>query len=168
MVIVMREGNEIKKLIQMIIIVIGILLVFYGITVLITKYQINEELNDVDATETIIEYDKILVSDIYKQKESVYYVLATLEDDTNLKTYNSKLNTYNSYENITKVYSLNLNSAFNKKYVKGTSDFTLEYPVFKESTLLKIENNKLSSVYEGSKEILTQLEVMINSAESQE
>lgn len=164
----MQEGNEVKKLIQIVIIVIGILLIFYGITVLITKRQENEILDNSDMLETIIEYDKLIVSNIYEQKESVYYVLATLENDTNLKTYNSKVNTYNSYDNSMKVYLLNLNSAFNKKYLKESSNFTVKYPEFKESTLLRIENNELTSVYEGSKEILARLEVMIANSEGQE
>lgn len=158
----MQEGNEIKKLIQMIIVVMIILLIFYGLTVFITNHKKNPESNENNQTNTVIEYDKILVSDIYKQKEITYYVLATLEDDNNLKTYNTKLNTYNAKDNIIKVYSLDLNSAFNKKYVAENSDFDLEYPMFKESTLLKLENHEIVSIYEGSKEILTELEKMIN------
>lgn len=158
----MQEGNEVKKLIQIIIIVVIILFVFYGLTVIITNHKKDIKRIDEDTINTVIEYDKILVSDIYNQQEDSYYILATLENDKNLKTYNSKINNYREKENSIKIYTLNLNSAFNKKYIKETSDFSLEYPNFKDSTLLKIENHEIIASYEGSKEILTELETMIN------
>ena len=63
-------------------------------------------------------------------------------------------------ENNLKIYTIDLSSAFNKKYIGESSNFELEYPIFSESTLLKIENKTIVQIYEGQEKITNQLNVM--------
>jgi hypothetical protein len=81
MVIKMEENYDIKKLSLYILIIMAVLLVFYGITVIVTNNQSTNEENSEQTT--VIDYEKILVKNIYTQKEETYYVFASMPDDTN-------------------------------------------------------------------------------------
>lgn len=156
----MENKDELKKLMMFILIVIAILAIFYGITLLATSKNKESEPEEEKDYSTVIDYDTILVSDIYNQSSSAYYVLAVMPNDDNADTYNSKLNQYMKKDESLKVYTVDLSSAFNKKYIGEESDFTGKYPIFKETTLLKIENNTIIEEYQGNEEIKTILNIL--------
>lgn len=146
----MEERNEIKNLIITLIIIISVLLVFYFITVFITKNQNEKEIdNDTDISEAVIDYDTILVSEIYKQKQTSYYVLVAIPEDENVTSYENTLTSYSNGENSLKVYQVDLSSALNKKYISEVTDLNGKFPLFSETTLLKIENGKIVENYQG-------------------
>lgn len=157
----MEENYNIKQLSLYILIIMAILLIFYGITVIVTNNS-KENSSEVNDDQTIIDYEEILVQNIYSQKEETYYVLASLSDDENLSSYNNSLSVYEEMENSLKVYTINLSSSFNKKYLSEQSDFNGDYPLFKETTLLKIENKKITESYEGEDQINTILSILID------
>lgn len=146
----MEERKEIKNLIITLVIIISVLLVFYFITVFITKNQ-NETENgtDTETNEAVIDYDTILVSDIYKQNPNSYYVLVIMPEDENVTSYENTLTSYSNGENSLRVYEVDLSSAFNKNYISETTDLTGKLPVFSETTLLKIENGIITENYQG-------------------
>ena len=155
----MEDKYNIKQLIIFIIIILIILGIFYGITVLVTNNK--KESSTTDTTETseedvTIDYDTILVQNIYSQNEDSYYVLASFEDDSKVTNYNNSVSQYSETDNALKVYNIDLSSAFNKNYVADESNFESEYPIFSETTLLKIENKKIVETYVGD-EITTAL-----------
>jgi len=156
----MNENYNLKQLLIIMFIIIAILLVFYGITIIVTEKQVTKNENNDITEEATIDYDTILVQDLYNQNEDSYYVLASLIDDTNVLSYQSSISDYEIKENALKVYEIDLSSAFNKKYLDEESNFEGKYPVFKETTLLKIENKAIKDVYEGNEDINTILELL--------
>lgn len=159
----MEEKFEIKNLLIAILIIVLVLGVFYAITVVVTKNKKQSNNNNNVIDEAVIDYDSILVSDIYSKNESEYYVFADFKNDESKKI-SSKLSDYEQNENITKVYNIDMTSAFNKNFIKDESDLTGKYPVFSKNTLLKIQDKKIVESYEGT-EISTKID-SLNSVES--
>ena len=158
----MEDKYNIKQMIIFILIIVITLGIFYGITILVTK---NKKTTTDDAPSTTnedvsIDYDTILAQNIFDQSEDSYYVLASFNDDENLSTYKDSIDKYKAKENSLKVYEIDLDSAFNKNYVSDVSNFKSEYPIFSETTLLKIENGKITETYEGKSNITTNLSVL--------
>lgn len=156
----METNNySLKSLLIFVFIITVIIVIFYGITTLITK---NKDIssNNEKTEEAVIQYDEIVVGEIFSQNKDEYYVLATFKDDSELSNYNSIITEYNEKKNSIKVYSINLNSGFNKKYISSSSKFDNDYPIFKESTLIKISNKKIVDIYEGQTKIKEQLQIL--------
>lgn len=144
-----KQEYSLEKIIKILFIIILIVLIFYGITILITKYQKNKQ--DETTSDVDIQYNEILIGSMYQQKEDEYYVLVELESDySNLY---SKVNNYQQ-SGKTKLYTATLDKALNKKYMGEESNFDTKFPTFKESTLLKINNGSIIEHYEGVTSIL--------------
>lgn len=150
----MENEYKIGNLIKITLILVLIITIFYGLTIIITKNQTKELENEVPSN-TQIQYEEILIGNIYNQKEDEYYVLVELESD--YLTLSSSVNNYNEKEDSLKLYIADLNDGFNKKYLGETSDFNKEYPTFSKSTLLKISNKKIIEYTEGTDEIQKKL-----------
>lgn len=131
--------------------------IFYGITLLVIDRKDNSKVDDNNYS--VIQYDEILVGNLFQQTENEYYVLATTENDKASNDYKANLETYSSYEKAIKTYRIDLDSGFNKTYVADQSNFETEFPIFSTSTLLKIKDQKIEEIYEGT-EIKTILEEM--------
>lgn len=149
----MTEEYNLTSLIKMIFIIILVVAMFYGLTIVITKNKKNT--NDLDETNTQIQYDEILIGNIYDQREDEYYVLAELTSD--YLTLNNLINDYNKKDNKIKLYVSDLNSGFNKEYLKEESNFEGKYPIFSKSTLIKIKNKQLVEYVEGIDKIQEKL-----------
>ena len=155
---IMEEKYNLKSLIISIFIILAVLITFYFITIFITEHKIED--NEETKSDAVIDYDTILVSEIYKQNRDSYYVLASFSKDENISSYQSNLSTYAKQENALKVYEVDLDSAFNKNYISEATDLTAKYPVFSETTLLKIENGVITEHYQGS-DISTFLKTLV-------
>lgn len=155
----MKENYSVKKIIIFIIIILIISVVFYGLTLLVVEKKKNDVVTPTN--ESIIQYEEILVGELYRQNESSYYVLATTSKDSNSTSYNSALAVYSAKDNSLATYTINLDNGFNKKYLASESNFEGEFPIFKTSTLLKVENAKITETYEGTN-IKTTLENLSN------
>ncbi len=154
----MEEKYNLKSLIISIFIILAVLITFYFITIFITEHKIED--NEETKSDAVIDYDTILVSEIYKQNRDSYYVLASFSKDENISSYQSNLSTYAKQENALKVYEVDLDSAFNKNYISEATDLIAKYPVFSETTLLKIENGVITEHYQGS-DISTFLKTLV-------
>lgn len=150
----MENEYKIGNLIKITVILVLIIAIFYGLTIIITKNKKQELENEVPSN-TKIQYEEILIGNIYNQKETEYYVLVELESD--YLTLSSSVNSYNKKDDALKLYVSNLNDGFNKKYLGEKSDFTKEYPTFSKSTLLKISNKKIVEYTEGTDDIQKKL-----------
>lgn len=155
---IMQE-NEIGKLIKIILIVTVIFGVFYVITVLVSK----EKTPTYQSTPTpsVIQYDEIILGDLFEQNENTYYVLIGQRDDQYLNLFNSLLNEYQTKKDSYPVYTVDLGVAFNKKYVSDTSSFEKNNLKVKGTTLIRIENKEIVEHYEASETILNKLKEMI-------
>lgn len=155
------SSNEITNLIKMILIVTAVFLIFYGITVLVTKNRKNEK---APQTEPSIQYDEILLGNLLEQPNEEYYVLVTLEDDQYVSAYTTYMSTYASKKSHLRAYKANLDGGFNKTYKaeqSHTNITSIKDLKLKESTLLKIGNKKIVAVYEGNTKIIEHLKSLI-------
>lgn len=149
----MNEEYNLASLIKMIIIIVIVVFVFYGLTVIITKNKKTE--TDTSTDNVDIQYDEILVGNIYDQKEEEYYVLVEFNSD--YLTLSNTVTTYNAKTDKIKLYISDLNNGFNSKYIGEESNFDNKYPIFSKSTLIKIKNKQLVEYVEGTEEIQKKL-----------
>ena len=153
----MEQTYSTKQIIVTLVVVLSIILIFYGITFLISDNK-EEVITNNDTTE--IQYSEIIVGDIYNQKENEYYVLA-YTDSSDSQTYISKVNEYIYDNESNKAYFINLTNAFNKKYLADESDFENKFPTFKGNTLLKINNSSIVEIYE-EEQITNKIDELVN------
>lgn len=143
--------NEVAKLVKLIIIVTLIFVAFYVLTILVNKKDVEETPSDDQAS---VQYDEILIGNIFKQPNAEYYVMIYDDGDYNASVYSTYLGNYSAKENAIRVYTAKLGNYFNQIFkaeqsVLNTND--VDKLKFKGSTLLKIKDGKIESSYEGDK-----------------
>ena len=152
-----NSGSEVSKLVIIIIFVSFAFGLFYGVGALINdaKSENKEEEN----TNVTIQYNEILLGNLFDQKENAYYVLVYERDDTYKSLYFNYLNTISNTEKDFGIYSSDLNIAFNKKFVGDTDVFVDNIKNLKVSStaLLKIENKKVVEIFEKRSDIVSKL-----------
>jgi hypothetical protein len=152
------KDNEVGNLIKIILIITGVVLVLYLVTlVYLKKDEVKEEENEITAT---IQYEEILGSKLLSQSPKEYYVFAYKKDDLYLTSYNIYIGNYQYKENSKKVYRMNLDLGFNEQYVGEKSNLKggkVEELKFADTTLIKVKKKKVVEVYEGKEKILEHL-----------
>lgn len=156
-------NDEAKKLGIFIVIIILLFGLFYALSTVIDhkdkKVNTKSEQNA-----AVIQYDEIILGTLLTQSSENYYVLA-LSDDQN-DSYSSYMTTYKAKENAWKIYTSDLESPFNKRYVvtkeeKSNLNFdSVSELRIKEDTLFKVENHEVTEVFEGKEAILEQLKTL--------
>lgn len=161
--------NEMKKFIIMVIIVTLVFCTFYGLTILINKKEQQTTQNN-NKTNVIIQYDEILIGNIFNQKNDNYYVLIEDIEDANVSVYQAYLDNYSKKEDAKRVYTAVLNNMFNNKYLADKSNLSNDISKFKVSktTLLEISKNKIVKSYEKDEDILKILKEISKIEESKE
>jgi hypothetical protein len=144
------------KLLKMSILVGGIIIVFYFVTLLLTgQISFNNgksDNNDEDNNLISIQYDEILAGETFKMNDSEYYVLFYDFEDSIAKVFDIVLNNYKNLSSHLKVYKVNLHNGMNTSYVSTTSNPNankIEDLKIKGSTLIKIANGSKASYIEG-------------------
>lgn len=147
------SGNELKKLLQIILIICAVLVAFYFITELVQNKD--NETNESDAV-AIIQYKKILVGEILNRKEQEYYVLVEKTGDSYIDLYKQYLDSKNdiTYYTVDLSEIFNQNSIAEETFVEGNS---VESYKFADTTLVKIVNGTLNGVYKNKNEITDHL-----------
>lgn len=148
---IMEKTNELKKLLIFIFIVVIVFAVFYGLTMVVIKNKKN--IQESEQESTTIQYEQIMIGNMYKQNDEQYYVLIEMPDDKNITSYERERYSYISKDDSLKMYIADLSNAFNKKYIGSSSNFDEKFPIFSQSTILKIENDSIVEIYEGSDQI---------------
>lgn len=152
------ENEQLKKLIILIVIISVVFLSFYGLTILLTNKEPEEDLTEVEINRQII-----LTGNILDQVEDYYYVFATNSDSLNLDIYRYMMESYAEYqlymadesEEITYYYT-NLNNPLNKTFNDEESNLKvtdISKLKIADDTLFYIEKGKITKVYEGFEEI---------------
>lgn len=154
--VTVNENDEVVRLIKIVIALVVIVLIFFGITYLVTKKSDTKE-----KEETEIQYTEILVGEIWN-KGGTYYVLVGYEEDSYMSMYETYLNLYKNYKDSdSKYYLINLDNVFNRNYVAETSNLYTTNPSevrFKDTTLLKVVDGTVTETYEGKDAITSYLE----------
>lgn len=159
------EKNELTNLIKIILIVTGIFLAFYLVTYLIAKNSSDNKETDADETEISVQYDEILMSNLLKQKNAEYYVLAYDAEDVYYNAYTTYLTSYTGKDNAIRVYNSILSNGFNDSYydvdaVSNTNITSIEELKLNSSTLIKVKDGKIQAVYEGHDAIISYLKTL--------
>ena len=152
--------NEVKKFIRMIVIIVVVFIVFYLITILATRHH-KKGYTPSSTTPAVIQYDEIILSQLYNQKENEYFVLIKGEEDPYLSLFESLLSQFETKENGFTYYTIDLSSAFNQRFVGEEASFDPNGLRFVETTLLKIQDHTLVEYYETSDGILEYLKSII-------
>ena len=146
------ESSEYKKLITLIIVIASIFLVFYILTVTFTEENHDDIFNnELNASE--IQYDEIIIGSMFN-KDGEYYVLLIDKDEVYKDIYNSYVTTI---KNNKKIYTVDLASAFNKKYISDEYSYNKDDFKTKGTLLVKISNHEIKEHYETKEEILNKL-----------
>jgi len=148
------RNNDLKKLLYLALGVTIVFFIFYGITLIVLK---NED--KTIQTKTEIDLNQILISQLFDQPESHYYVLITIANDANNNTYESLKKEYYKKEDHLIIYNANLNDPLNKSFEGDKTDLQGNIKNFKisKSTLIEIEDKTIKSIFEGSQDILEKL-----------
>jgi len=164
-VVVDNSNNEMLKLLKIVLIVTGIMVIFYGITLVATNKAdetIEKENNDNQPSETQIQYENILIGSMLNN-DGTYYVLIEEKDDNRLAEYDSLIATIKASEDAPAIYKANLTDSFNKDYLgKEHNYYVNDIADFKVTgtTLVKIKDRKIDSVsdnYDAIKNKLKEL-----------
>ena len=158
------SGEEIGKLIKIVIIIVMVFGLFSVITHFVNKKNDGSNNDNNKKEEIIINYDKILISDLLNQSAKEYYVLVSKEKDAYLNVYSSYFNLYKNKESALHVFSANLDDIFNANFVAEESNLNtnnISDIKFKKTTLVKIKDNKIVISYEGSEKIIEHLKQII-------
>ena len=148
-------SNEMKKLSTILVSIVGIICVFYIITVIVTKnigglkYSVADEISQ-------ISYTDILASDIL-HKDGAYYVFVEDDMDVALGVYDSYISSYVSLENSLPIYYVDINDALNQKYKSADSDFSTSNLKFNGTALLKIVDGKVELSFGDNQSIMGHL-----------
>lgn len=159
-VVVETAADEVKKLTTILMVIIGVVCLFYIITMLITKnnsglkYSKQDEISE-------ISYDTILASDI-TTKSGDYYVLIYDKDDPYISLFQSYFSKYAALEIHDMVYYVDLNDALNQKYKGDVSSFDTSHFIFSGTTLLKMHDGSINSIYDTDEAIESYLKDLIS------
>lgn len=155
-------GNEIRKLLIIIGAVCAVMLSFYFITEFVLKNKKDNKEDNSPKTETVIQYEEILMGSSLNQGSGEYYVFAYLEDDDMLNIYQNYINNYNSITGHKKIYKVNLSNDFNKSYLSEDGDYYLEGNDASKikvngTTLIKVIDNSINYSYREFDTIIDKL-----------
>ena len=155
------SSDEIGKLLKIILIVTGIMILFYGITVLVTK-KVNAvktaKLGKSSSSATI-QYDKIIIGSMLKF-DGEYYVLIEKDDDEHLGEYDTLLKAIAANDESLKVYTADLNSSFNEKYLSNENNYDSDLDKFKVTgtTLVHVKDKKIEDCFDNYDSIKEKLD----------
>ncbi len=142
--------SEVKKTIIIIVVAVVLLLGMYFLTNVILSKDTPEE----KVTENAIQYDEILAGESFNQGDEEYYVIYYDSSDE-YSTISSLISSYQLNNSDTKLYSVDLANAMNKKYVTD-GDIVIDDAGslrIKANTLLKFENGEVTETIVNINEI---------------
>ncbi|HHW69428.1 MAG TPA: hypothetical protein GX747_03740 [Tenericutes bacterium] len=152
------ESNEVKRLGILVAIVTGIFVIFYGITVLVMRENETYDYIKKISTAKQVQYDEIIISQLFNQKPTEYYVFIKENEDLDNKLYDVYIENYkDSNKDGLNIYTINIDKLFNSKNKSDESNFksaNIDEIKVKKATILKIANKQISEVYEGKEEII--------------
>lgn len=160
-----NQSNEMVKLLKIVLIVTGIMLVFYGITLLVTKKSedvLEKQTSNEETQATEIQYENIMIGTMLNHS-GTYYVLIEEKDDNRITEYDSLITTIKSSEDAPEIYKANLTDSFNKIYLGKEQNYYVEnLNEFKVTgtTLVKVKDGRIDLVkdtYDSIKNTLKEI-----------
>ena len=148
---------EFSKIIKILVVIAIFFVVFYLLTVYILQKDDTSTIINTIPGEAEIQYQEILAGNSFSVDKGHYYVLYYDMSDENLKSsYTSLITAYEEKENHMSIYTVDISSAFNKKYISDISNVNvaniddLKIP---GPTLIEIQSGKAINYVEGQEKI---------------
>lgn len=161
-----NSTNEMSKLIKIVLIVTGVMIIFYGIT-LVATHKADEVAPENDNTEeekaTEIQYENIMIGTMLNYR-GTYYVLIESKDDNRVTEYESIITTVESSEDAPTIYKANLTDSFNKVYLGKEQNYYVDNIAdFKVTgtVLVKVVDGKIDSVKDSYDDIKAELNDLV-------
>ena len=151
--------NEMQNFIRIIVIVVVIFVLFYLITILTTGKK-KGTYTKAQTTPAVIQYDEIILGNLYKQKATEYYVLVEDKEDPYMSVLEGYLKQHSTKEGGIPYFTSDLASIFNKSFIGESSSFEQDNLKLTGPTLLKIREGLLVESYETSEGILEILKTL--------
>ena len=152
-----NDSNELSKLIKIVLIVTAIIVVFYGVTVVVTN-KAKEAAEEENKEATEIQYDSIVIGSMLNIN-GTFYVLIEDEDDIRLNEYTTLIQTISASEDAPRIYTANLSSSFNKNYLSDKTNYDSDMTKFKVdgTTLVRISDHEITDVFDNHDSIVDEL-----------
>ena len=154
--------EEAKKVGIVLAIIVGVFCLFFVITKALKKDDFSDIfVESLDVAE--IQYTDILIGNIFKQSENEYYVLIqnTEEEIEEIVYYAQNYQSLYDKDKDCKLYTAQLNNAFNKKFYGDTDSYETDSLSFSKTTLVKVSNGSIVETYAQYDDIANKLEELI-------
>ncbi len=139
-----EDGLKIIKVFVCVLIFLGI---FYFLTVYLTNRDTNNTSSSKEVGEAVIQYEEILAGSSFSIDEDEYIVLYYDKSIEELKSnIMSLVSDYEAKEDHLSLYTVDMSSAFNKKFVSDESNnnpASVADLKISDSTLIKFKNGKV-------------------------
>lgn len=147
------DGEEFGRLIKIILIVTVIMVVFYGVTIVVTN-KVKEAKDEQSSESQGIQYDNIMVGSMLKINGN-FYVLIEDQDDSRISEYDTLKQTIAANPDAPKIFVADLSDSFNSSYLSSESNYESDMTKFRVTgtTLVKIEDHKITETYDSYDEI---------------
>lgn len=158
-----KNDSEIAKLIKIVLIVTAIMVVFYGITLAVTKNTSSSESSKNSNNEkAVIQYDDIMIGTMLNKSQDAYYVLIKEDDDNRIVEYETLMKLIAAKTDAPKIYTANLTDSFNKKYLAKEANDSSNMEEFRVSgtTLVEIKEGKIANIYSNHESIREKLDAL--------
>ena len=152
-----NDSNELSKLIKIVLIVTAIIVVFYGVTVVVTN-KAKEAAEEENKEATEIQYDSIVIGSMLNIN-GTFYVLIEDEDDIRLNEYTTLIQTISASEDAPKIYTADLSSSFNEHYFSDKTNYDSDMSKFrvKGTTLVRVSDHEITDVFDNHDSIVDEL-----------
>ena len=142
-----EEQIQVERFVKIIICILLSILIIYGITkIFVTKENKN---NTKDITKGTIDYNKLIVGNIFNTKYIEYYVFVYDGNNKDAIYYSAIIDSYIAKKDAKKVFWIDLNNKLNEKFIADKNDIINASPEkisdlkFGTFTLLKIKDKKI-------------------------
>lgn len=151
-------SDELSKLIKIVLIVTLIMIVFYGVTVIVTN-KAKEAAEEKNKQAVEIQYDSIMIGSMLNIDGS-YYVLIEDQDDIRLSGYTTLIQAIKANDDSPTIYTADLSSSFNENYLADESNYDSNMDNFKVTgtTLVRVSDHKITDVYDNYEAIEKKLD----------
>ena len=159
-----KSENPILGLFKIVVIIIIAFSVFCVITYIVTQNNKNYTWEN-NETSSVIQYDEIMLGTLFNQPSSDYYVLVYNFSSDDKDIYDTYMSMYHNKENSLKVYTANLTSDFNKKYIGEKSNIkvnTIRDLKIKDVTLIRVKDSKVIEYNEGNEQVFNKFKDLVD------
>ena len=149
---------EFGRVIKILLVIVIVLVVFYFLTAFILEHgsRVSTTADNTPA-EADIQYQEILAGNSFTQNDNHYFVLYYDMSDENLHSiYTNIVSIYEDNEDHLPIYTVDMSSAFNKKYVADDANPSVEEIgdlQIAQPTLIEFENDSVVDYIEGEEAI---------------